>query len=51
MVDDFASLHRVRACVRKHRVVERHTLIVRRGRAGRHYPTFRGSDYLHATIG
>ena len=51
MVDDLTGFYRVRARVRKHCVVERQSLIVRRSGTGWHYPTFRGSDYVHATIG
>src|SRR5262245_23339386 len=51
VVDDLVSLNRVRARVREHRVVERHSLIVRWSGIGRHCPTVRSSDHLHATVG
>jgi hypothetical protein len=50
VMDDLAGLYGVRARIREHRIVERHSLIVRRRGAGRRYPITRGSNYLHAPI-
>jgi hypothetical protein len=51
VVDDLAGLYRVGARVREHRVMERHSLILRWIGARLHHPAARGSNHLHATIG
>src|ERR1700722_3653003 len=51
VMDVPAGRCRVRARIRENRVVERHSFIIRRSRAGRHHSTICGSDRVHATIG